>query len=564
MNNVDKQNRSIARQELMARMEARFRDRLDQLLTSIVQKNPALTSPSGYTTRLAHLFALQVEQSVESNVEIEAHRNAIMDRADLIDYWPLSHVVDEAYSDFLKAVLDEAKINAPKEPPSLQLNSSNMRPEFAQKVRAEANRPGDPIALLTSVLCAMHVESVYASVRQDAARKMVPLPATKESRSAMLSFSSGPGPKNGELGRWRKRSTRELQPAIPRYEYMMFWDGRVEPYQLGLSFGNEFDTALVRGIIQELQDDGLRDYLILHRMAAEQGRKGAVRWTWKEHMERSPYAARIQKGRATDERLAAEVTRRIFRLKGAELFAVRQEPTSKGIRRYRIRVGPFGLIDVPADVELSGSLELAIVQLNPEIYGPASAGAEDPYFALLPDEALTLDGNALRLATMIALDFRVARDSGGEIARKARGLWMHMLVEAGRETDGIPRYRWPRAEEKLHRILDRLAKDGVIGSWEREPGDPNPDRLYMLRPPQAWRDQVIHGVTPMLPPTRAVKPRTVGELRAWRAAKGLSQEAAALRLGVGIATLKRTERRPDGDPIGPALSKGFDREPAEK
>jgi DNA-binding XRE family transcriptional regulator len=57
---------------------------------------------------------------------------------------------------------------------------------------------------------------------------------------------------------------------------------------------------------------------------------------------------------------------------------------------------------------------------------------------------------------------------------------------------------------------------------------------------------------------RGDMPRTVGDLIAWRAARGVTQAAAAKLLGVGRATIERAEAQDFDSPLGPALRRAFE------
>lgn len=382
------------------------------------------------------------------------------------------------------------------------------------------------------IIACARIVSAELSVREDRARRVVPIPSTDVARAAIRVLSQG------DEGPWIKR-------PLTNGTLELVWDGKPKPYNLSLDLGPGFEGALVRGILAELAADGLRDWLVLHRMAAEQGRSGALTWRWSEHRERTAYDRRIRSDNASDAEQADAVTRRLFRLKRAEL--------KQSIRRTDgklawARIGPHGLLDIPAAVEEADrSLELARLTINPALYSGAKVDAEEPHFTLLPDSVLALDGETLRLATLVAIQLRYARDNGGTSTLKASTLWEWW----GR--DASKRKHWPRLNERLARALDTLGERGVLGGWDREAGAPGPEARYELHAPAWWRDQVIHHVPPELPPSRATLPRTGEELRAWRSAHGLSQAAAAGALGVGKRTIARAELAP-AEPLGRALA----------
>ena len=208
---------------------------------------------------------------------------------------------------------------------------------------------------------------------------------------------------------------------------------------------------MIPGILAELHAEGLRDYLVLHRMAAEHGRSGAFNWSWREHRERTAYARRVARGNLTDEHAAEQVTERLWRLKGAE---VRQTVRRPDGQEAWVRIGPFGLIDIPAAIQHGTSLERARIALNPALYEGAHKDAAQPHFALLPDEALTLEGPRLRLAVLVTLAMRYARDEHGVVVRSAAALWEDLTTHGG-----VPaQKRWPRAATVLQRALEQLTK----------------------------------------------------------------------------------------------------------
>ena len=394
------------------------------------------------------------------------------------------------------------------------------------------DEPRDRACRRWPILACARIVSAERAVHEDRARRIVPLPSSDAARAAFAVVSQGPN------GPWTPSlvagSTLEL-----------VWDGKPRPYNLSLDLGPVFEGAIVEGILAELAADGLRDWLVLHRMAAEQGRSGALTWRWSEHRERTAYDRRIRSDNVGDAEQAEAVTRRLLRLKRAEL---KQSVVRADGKVAWARIGPFGLLDIPAAVEAADrSLELARLTINPALYRGAERGAARPHFTLLPDDALSLSGERLRLATLLAIQMRYARDDGGAVTLKASTLWEWMGL--GRP----PRTRWARLTDTLAKALRDLETAGVLGGWEREAGPPAAEARYELRPPAWWRDQVIHGVTPALPPSRATLPRTGEELRAWRSAHGLSQAAAADALGVGKRTIVRAELAP-AEPLGRALS----------
>jgi hypothetical protein len=414
------------------------------------------------------------------------------------------------------------------EPSSLKTAGRRLRPALEGALR---KFPLNECILLLTIIRA---------VRADAARRFIPISSRAESRAAVAVMSQG------SRGPWLTE-----QAEITKSKLELVWDGKPQPMQFAFEFNEGFDGAVVRGILDELQEDGLRDYLCLHRMAAEQGRTGTITWTWAEHRERTRYARRIHQNNITDSSAASDVSRRLWRLKRGEIREWRLKPDG---RRGWVRIGPFGFIDIPAGLDAPDkSLERARIEINPVLYaGAHRKNTIGKHFALLHEEVLSLDGSTLRLAVLLGFDFRIARDEGGRVRRSTRVLWEHANTRGGRPEQR----RWGSADEALQRALDRLQTLGVIGEWHRAPGPPAPDTIYEIQPSAAWRDQVLLEVPPLLPPSTVSLPKTGAELREWRHSRKLSQEALSQLLDVGLATVKRAEMQPS-ESLGQALRKAL-------
>lgn len=380
-------------------------------------------------------------------------------------------------------------------------------------------------------------------VRDSGRVPVVRLSASAAGRAALAVLSAGPL----ERGAWDDDATKVGRDG----EWAeLVWNGKPRPLQLRLNFRDAEVVAaeLVRGILAELQEDGVRDWLTLHRMAAEQGATGKVRWTWAEHRERTAYDRLIRTKNATESELAAAVVGRLERMKRAEL---RWNASTADGKWAWARIGPFGLIDIPAGggllTEAGREERVAKIVLNPAIYEGAARGSKAPHFALLPERALDLPGPQLRLLAHLFLDFTYAREVDG-VTRKAGTLWSYAGIQAGEDT---PRKRWPDATRALARALDAVG--GAVGwDWSCAPGE-NTDTLYSIRPPAWWTDRVLRGVPADYGPSLASTPRTGAELKAWRTARGLSQREVAALVGLSQPTILRAEKRAEA-PLGPDLA----------
>jgi hypothetical protein len=349
-----------------------------------------------------------------------------------------------------------------------------------------------------------------------------------------------------------------MQHDLQHRKVVLQWNGSPRSSQLAIPdqsvvVGKRIDEDLVCAILDELHADGLRDWIVLHRMAAQHGRTGKFVWSWREHREQTAYARRITSKNLTDEEANREVMARLWKLKGAELWELVGE--RNGDETWK-RVGPFGLIDIPliGKKKHGHSLELAGILMNPELYTGATKSA-NAYFALLPNEVLDLDGPCLRLATLLAFEMRYARDQEGILTRTAGVLWEYATVRGGQPD---PK-RWAEAASTLHRALDELVRSGALGTWSQiDPEEVTPATRYELRPARWWRDQVILDVPPEMGPPRSTRPTNGAELKAWREKRGWSQEEAAVKLSVGRSTLQRAEvASNEKKPLGRALVKAL-------
>ena len=373
--------------------------------------------------------------------------------------------------------------------------------------------------------------SALAGVEKDRREPAFKLSARKHSHAITTMLANPPAPGKRE-GAWSGGA------RIESGELVLEWEGRRAPMQLRLmpDDGETIDGQIARSMVEKLGPDGLRDWLTLHRIAGEQGASGEFRWSWEEHRARTDYERRVREKNANDSDLARETRRRLWRFKRAELWA---ETTQDG-KTFRKRVGPFGLIDIDAEIiEDRDTPIVAAGKLNPYLYGGARTGGEKPLYTLIPEAALALPSNELSIATLVAFPWRVADDDKkGRATVKARTLWEYGGIPEPRRKD---KRRWPDCRRTTEKRLDSLRRTLGV-SWEG--GGDGPDALYTLNAPLWWKDRVVHKVPPALPsPATVAVPRTGPELGAARKARGLSLDAVARALGVNRSTVMRAERR---------------------
>jgi len=324
--------------------------------------------------------------------------------------------------------------------------------------------------------------------------------------------------------------------AARRVTWRVAWDGRPQDRgQKSFAFAVEAPTADVfRDILKELGAEGLRDYVILHRMAAEQGRTGRFRWTWEAHKRATAHEARVRTGKRRDDDTKRATLGRIARLRRAELHVEAED--ARGRRHWRV-VGEAPLVSITGGVDApDGDVEGLELVLNPTLYQTAAAASGERgerFFTQLPEAVLSLPALAFSLAVMLAFRWRYAVDEGGAVTiPKAK---LHEYMDAGRWRSGNA----AAAEETLSRALGRIAGAFGAGCGFADEGD-----AVRAHPGAAFIAAVVDRVPPSLPASTANVPRTGAELRAWREKRKLSQVDAAAALGVGKRTIVRAELAP--------------------
>ena len=354
--------------------------------------------------------------------------------------------------------------------------------------------------------------------------------ATREARAVLDVFTTGGG---------SAVDSRPWDAGIGSGWAELVWgDRRKGPVQLTLTGMVDPDPTwrMIAGILDELKHDGLRDWLILHRMAQEQGANGTIHWTWSDHKRAATYRRQIARG-AGEAKLAQDVVQRIVRLKNAELHV----RTQVGERQAWQRIGPFGLLDIPAGVDeftkAGRSTRMALIQINPEIYKGALRGSPRPHFMQIAGDVLGMPGPRLALLTMLSCDWQYDREPEG-VRRKLGTLLSYAGIRDGGYT---PIKHLAAATRTLERHLDALTRDGHAGGYTKD--QDGASVIYQIRPSRWWVDRALLDVPPDYGRSLAEVPRTGGELRVWRTRAGRSQRAVAEMLGVSPRTIMRAEKR---------------------
>jgi len=310
------------------------------------------------------------------------------------------------------------------------------------------------------------------------------------------------------------------------------WDGRPRAEQLRFAFASlDMSMSLALGIKDELGAEGLRDYLILHRMAAEHGRSGTFVWTWAQHRKATRHHTRIRAGNVDDAATCEAVVQRIHRLARAQLHV---EVELDGRRAWKV-IGDDPLVFIGGGVERKGGpIEGLKLRLNKALYAGASRDAKRAHYTMIPEAVLELPEAALCLATLLVFQWRARVDDGGTVE-----LDEDKVLQLMDETSLTGSRHHARSKDKMHCTLDDVARamgDGC--TWEPVEGG-----KVRITPPTWWVDHAVHGAPMPHPLPPAQHPRTGVELVAWRREHELTQAEAAAALGVGVATVKRAEAR---------------------
>lgn len=383
-------------------------------------------------------------------------------------------------------------------------------------------------------------------IREDQERaRAFAMPSTLQARAATYALTRG-----GKRSAWnheeaeRKKLPLKLKlgegdrPGETRAFLRVVWGRRYAvPVQFSLSFMGTPTATLILAVLTELSEDGLRDWLTLHRMAARQGRVGHFTWTWAEHKQATAYEARIRHSSVSEDEARDTVMRRLWALHGADLWVEGKNEAGELVRH---RVGEQGLISIDATRHRGDNIEAAMIRINPALYASARHDTEEKHFTPIPEAVLRLNGPALRLGAMLAFEFRWARDAGANVEIEESELFLL----AGIHRDGKPKpgeltHARRTLQNVLTTTLEALGEGASFECIEEPTG-----RRYVIRSPNWLRDALVHGVPPVLPEAcPSSLPRTGEQLVEWRKKKDWTQERVAKQLGVTKRTVQSAESR---------------------
>ena len=219
-------------------------------------------------------------------------------------------------------------------------------------IAANAEAAPETIVFLAANAVMRHLHSLWSPVavahiadaveRVDALQRgarMFAIPARQASRVPFEMMARAETFAACDVVRMKQPPRGSLSAAAGRVTWRVSWDGRPQDYKEQLAFG--WSTAaptadVFRDILRELGAEGLRDYVILHRMAAEQGRTGRFRWTWEAHRRATAHEARVRSSSTRDSDAKRATLNRIARLRAAavsDAARITTSPTCGGVAR---------------------------------------------------------------------------------------------------------------------------------------------------------------------------------------------------------------------------------------
>jgi len=305
--------------------------------------------------------------------------------------------------------------------------------------------------------------------------------------------------------------------------------------------------ALVHAIRDWRSWFGLRNWAAIQRLLSVEGkREGWVRWTLDTHMAALGYDLRGQRDFKKRQRVAKEV----------ELLTEMELAIYDNDGHERERA-PLVHVGKKFD-RLHGSewrLEGMELRINSAVYRGVrtSNGSLGSNWQPAPIELAHVDDvhhpYTLALGLVLPIRWRWAQGDGNN----------HVELTGANvlELAGI-RYRSTHPAEAwnaLDRDLAELQRIGGLGQWQWKRDKHTLAGVMELHPPEWALDRTLRKLTP-IEPSPPPPILTGAELAKFRKGRGWTQEQAAKELGVGIATLKRAEAKPDV-PMGPALTKAL-------
>ena len=357
---------------------------------------------------------------------------------------------------------------------------------------------------------------------------LIAVPAGKEHHAFVEGIRDW-GPKQ------HPKLTAQQKPVGDETRYELLDPARGVQLDLSLESGVSLPEVVVRALRRLRDDRALRHWLALLRLWAVEGkRSGEVRWTLDQHLDVLGIPKRQREDLAYCRRTAEEVEA-LTKLQLIELQPDGHERSRKPL-----------IMVLNYHEKLKGSrweLDGLTLQANPLLYHGVrdmKTGRLGRHYWPLPEAATRIAHrvqHAWALTLLLAIRFAWDVKPGRRDHVALRGDSLLQLA-------GIP-YRThepQRAWNTLQTCLEELQRRHVIRHWEW--AGP-PDELHTvcrIFPSHVSLDHAVRGLLPTEPFAEPL-PLTGKEFRSWRTERGWTQKHVATELGVGLATVKRTEAK---------------------
>ena len=364
------------------------------------------------------------------------------------------------------------------------------------------------------------------------------LEVTENQRRPFIAIDSSPH-HDSLIGSWRASQAGEIEgPTITKDNIARIsLIGSERDVQLQLPIPNagpqSFSQQLINALCEVKGQRGLRHWVTLLALFAP-GRRGYTRWMLDEHLIAMGVSEDWRRKRSFREKVAREVEA-LTHLELSVEFKNDQGDTYVVNR-------PLLLRDAKLYEKIEGESYLEGIQLQPNEWVYGGVRKENGQIGKLwypaPIELAQVNErkwpSVIPLGLHLAIRFRW--DTFHKTQKFTRLSGKRLLTYASIEVKpGEPGRAWGR----LEKTLNKLVEIGLIGEyvWSGKPW--TNATMYDIYPAQRLVDVAERKLLPE--EVIDIPPATGGELKVWRKSRGLSQKAAADKLKVGIATIKRAE-----------------------
>jgi hypothetical protein len=395
------------------------------------------------------------------------------------------------------------------------------------------------------LLPCMIIVSLDKDVRRELMESMIAIDASVPHHEVVAGWTKET--KKPKAKRTRKRSLYRAQDNPGRLE-LLAPGGSV---QIRIPFDGQSLTESFVETIRNWRDwFGLRNWAALQRLLSDKGmRTGRVRWLLSEHLDALGYSERSREDPELREKIAKEVelfTQLEIAIYNPDGTLRLREPILSSTRKYdALRDGKWALEGM--ELQIAQSLYEGIRNFETDKLGSNWFPAP----AELPQIDHRNYPHAIALGLILPMRWRWAWSEKKEyVALSGQKLLELANIPQSPEN---PRRAWDTLKLNLDE-LERIKSIGRI-EWKGEPYTSS--AVARIYPSHKLLDRTHRGLR-AIEAKKPDLPVTGAEFVEWRKGKGWSQAEAAKQLGVGIATVKRTESLLEKK-IGPSLRKALEK-----